>query len=36
MPKLRKKGMLKGVGHAAAEEQPGRVSELIFEFLRNH
>lgn len=33
MTNLRKKVMLPGVGHAAAEEQPSKVNELLLEFL---
>jgi len=33
LPNLRKKILLDGVGHSAAEEQPERVSALLLEFL---
>ena len=33
MPNLRKKVLLEGVGHSAAEEQPEVVNGLLLEFL---
>ena len=33
LPGLRKKVLLPGVGHSAAEERPGQVNELLLEFL---
>ena len=33
LPGLRKKVMLPGVGHSAAEERPDQVNELLLEFL---
>jgi pimeloyl-ACP methyl ester carboxylesterase len=35
MTNLRKKAMLPGVGHAPAEEQPSKVSELLLGFLQD-
>ena len=35
MVNLRRKVMLPGVGHAAAEEQPSKVNELLLEFLQD-
>ncbi len=34
LPKLRKKVLLEGVGHSAAEEKPYMVNELLLHFLR--
>ena len=33
LPGLRKKVLLPGVGHSAAEERPDQVNELLLEFL---
>ena len=33
LPALRKKVLLPGVGHSAAEESPAQVNELLLEFL---
>ena len=34
LPGLRKKVMLSGVGHSAAEERPDQVNELLLDFLK--